>query len=55
MNLIYANYLGGFAGFLPIFVLVFMLFVCMAVAGFVGVIYFTAGFLSILFVRNIYV
>ena len=50
MNVIYANYLGGLAGFLPTFTLLIMLFVVFTIGGFAGVIYFAAGYIALILV-----
>lgn len=50
MNIVYAKYLGGAASFVPIFTMLLMLFVTYAIGGFAGVLYFAAGYMSLLFV-----
>jgi hypothetical protein len=50
MNIIYSHYLGGMAGFIPVLLLLLMVFIVYTIAGFAGLLYFAAGYMALLFV-----
>lgn len=50
MHIIYSQYLGGLAGFVPLFILAFSLSLALVIAGYAGALFFTAGFLSIVMI-----
>jgi hypothetical protein len=50
MNVIFANYLGGFVGYLTALILAILIYICMGLAGYAGLLYFAGGYLSLLFV-----
>jgi Na+/H+-translocating membrane pyrophosphatase len=50
MHMIYSQYLGGLCGYVPLVVLGVCVYGSIEVGGYVGPLYFTAGFLSIVMV-----
>ena len=50
MHVIYSQYLGGLAGYVPVLILACSLCAVIMIAGYAGALYFAAGFLSIILV-----
>lgn len=53
MNIVFSSFLGGFVGYLTAFIFALLMYLCIGMAGYAGLMYFTGGYLSMLFVKTI--